>query len=55
VPEALRHTHGHRPVSFQAFFQLRFTGGAASPMWNMYLTKPMQPASHNAHAGHVMP
>ena len=55
VPEALRHTHGHRPVSFQAFFRLRFTRGSAAPMWNMYLTKPMPSASHGAHAGHVMP
>ena len=55
VPEALRHTHGHRPVSFQAFVRLSFAGSAASPMWNMYLTKPMQPASLGAHAGHTMP
>jgi hypothetical protein len=55
VPEALRHTHGHRPVSFQAFFRLRLTRGSAAPMWNMYLTKPMLPASHDPHAGHVMP
>ena len=52
-PEALKRTHGERPVSFQLFFRLRPLAGAMGRMWNMHMVKPMGPA--DPHAGHQMP
>jgi hypothetical protein len=42
VPEALKATHGDRPVSFEIFFRLRLpaTGGMGR-MWNMRMSQPM--------------
>lgn len=37
VPEALRETHGRRPVSLQLFLRLRPAAGAMGRMWNMHM------------------
>lgn len=54
VPEALKATHGQRPVSFQVFLRLRPSAGTMGRMWNMHMIKPMMPASTDPHAGHTM-
>jgi hypothetical protein len=47
VPEALKHTHGSHPVSFQIFFRLR-PPAPMGRMWNMRMSQPMSghPMSH---------
>ena len=55
VPEALKTTHGARPLSFQIFFRLRPASGAMGRMWNMHMIKPMHPVTADPHAGHQMP
>jgi hypothetical protein len=47
VPEALKHTHGSHPVSFQIFFRLR-PPAPMGRMWNMRMSQPMagHPMSH---------
>jgi hypothetical protein len=47
VPDALRGTHGDRPVSLQVFFRVRPPAGSMGRMWNMRMSRPM--------AGHPMP
>lgn len=47
VPDALRSTHGDRPVSFQVFFRVRPPTGSMGRMWNMRMGRPM--------SGHAMP
>jgi hypothetical protein len=54
VPDALKPTHGRRPVSFQVFLRIRPAAGAMGRMWNMHMIKPMHPASVDPHAGHQM-
>jgi hypothetical protein len=50
VPDALRDTHGDRPVSFQVFFQLRPAPGAMGRMWNMRMGgMPTMPSEHAGH------
>ena len=38
VPEALKATHGNRPVSFRVFLRVRPPAGAMGRMWNMRMT-----------------
>ena len=54
VPDALKPTHGQRPVSFQVFLRIRPAAGAMGRMWNMHMIKPMHPATVDPHAGHQM-
>lgn len=43
VPEALRPTHGKRPVSLHIFFRLRPAAGPMGRrMWNMRMSQPMR-------------
>lgn len=39
VPEALRATHGSRPISYQVFFRLRLPSGPMGRMWNMVMSQ----------------
>jgi hypothetical protein len=41
VPQALRPTHGSRPVSFHVFLRLR-PPAPMGRMWNMTMTEPMR-------------
>lgn len=52
VPDALRPTHGDRPVSFQIFFRLRPPVSSMGRMWNMRMSQPM--AGHQAAMHHEM-
>jgi hypothetical protein len=47
VPEALKHSHGSHPVSFQIWFRLR-PPAPMGRMWNMRMSQPMSghPMSH---------
>ena len=46
VPDALKTTHGSRPVSFQLFFRVRPPAGSMGRMWNMRMSQPL--------SGHAM-
>jgi len=52
VPEALKVTHGERPVSFQAFLRLRLPTGPMGRMWNMRMSQGHK--MERDHSGHVM-
>lgn len=41
VPDALRATHGNRPLSFRAFLRIRPPASSMGRMWNMHMTRPM--------------
>jgi hypothetical protein len=49
VPDALKETHGHHPVSFQLFFRLRPPVGSTGRMWNMRMSQPMKPMADMPH------
>ena len=42
VPDALKATHGDRPVSFRLFLRIRPPASSMGRMWNMRMTGPMQ-------------
>jgi hypothetical protein len=42
VPDALRATHGNRPVAFRVFLRIRPPAGSMGRMWNMRMAGPMR-------------